>query len=76
MSGYHWRGHTPRCQAARRWADAQWEHDQRVTAQQGRRKAAPEPPSPGAGAARTWQTQAIADAISRPVTMTAEEATP
>lgn len=29
MSGYRWRGSTPRHEATRRWADAQWEHDQR-----------------------------------------------
>jgi hypothetical protein len=45
----------------------------RVAAQRGRRgRAAPEPPSPGAGTARTWQTQAIAATIRRPATVTAK----
>ena len=57
MSGYHWRGHTRRHEAFRRWADAQWEHDQRVHAQSHRRgRAAPEAPSPAAGAAQAQAT--------------------
>ena len=64
VSGYRWRGTTRRCQAYRRWADAQWEHDQRVTAQRGRRgRAVVDVPSPVPTTTRTWQTQAIAATI-------------
>ena len=76
MSGYRWRGHTRRCEAYRRWADAQWEHDQRCAAQRNRQdRAAPEAASPAAGAARSWQTQAIAATIRRPATATARQGT-
>jgi hypothetical protein len=50
MSGYRWRGWTPRHEALRRWANAQWEHDQRSRAQATRRgRVAPEVPSPASG---------------------------
>src|SRR5438552_5921981 len=56
VNGYRWRGQTPRHEAARQWADAQWEHDQRVKAQALRRgRAAPEAPSPASGAAQAIQ---------------------
>jgi hypothetical protein len=74
MGGYHWHGHTRRHTAYRRWADAQWEHDQRCRAQRGRKgRAVVDIPAPAPTTARTWQTQAIAATIRRPLTVTARQ---